>query len=53
MEVINMIHRGELSSKGAKGVLKVLMENGGEAKAIAVENNLMQESDREILNMFI
>ena len=53
VEVINMISRGELSSKGAKGVLKVLMENGGEAKAIAAENNLMQESDREVLKPIV
>ena len=58
-ETVRMISAGELSSRGAKEVLKVLQEKGGpdfakaspgkEARKIAEVNNLMQESDREVL----
>ena len=52
-EVIRMVTRGELSSKGAKGVLKVLAETGGETRKIAEEENLMQENNREILEKIV
>jgi len=48
-ETVRMISAGELSSRGAKEVLKVLEAKGGGARKIAAENNLMQESDREVL----
>jgi aspartyl-tRNA(Asn)/glutamyl-tRNA(Gln) amidotransferase subunit B len=51
-EVIRMIEKGELSSKGAKGILRILGEKGGEARKIAQENNMMQISDKEVLRKF-
>src|SRR3989344_1476386 len=53
VEVVNMIEAGEISSKGAKGVLRVLEERGGRAREIAERENLMQESDPDILNKWI
>ena len=52
-EVINMISSGELSSKGAKAVLKIIGEKSGEARKIAEENNLLQESDRGVLDKIV
>ncbi len=52
-EIIFMIDRGELSSKGAKEVIKIISEKGGEANVIAKENNLEQISDREVLKKII
>ncbi len=53
VETIQMIARGELSSRGAKEVLKVLQSEGGEPRAIVEKHNLMQISDKNILNGFI
>ncbi len=52
-ETVNMIAAGEISSKGAKEILKILQEEGGRPKTIAEENNLLQESDREVLMKFV
>ncbi len=52
-EVIRMTSEGEISSKGAKAVLKELSQNGGEARKIAEEHNLMQVSDENILKGWI
>ncbi len=52
-EVIKMVAKGELSSKGAKEVIKILTERGGEARAITAENNLLQISDREVLKKIV
>jgi aspartyl-tRNA(Asn)/glutamyl-tRNA(Gln) amidotransferase subunit B len=43
--VVAMVSGGELSSKGAKEVLKKIQEGERDARAIAVNNNLMQNSD--------
>ncbi|HEY4528595.1 MAG TPA: Asp-tRNA(Asn)/Glu-tRNA(Gln) amidotransferase subunit GatB [Candidatus Paceibacterota bacterium] len=53
VEVIRMISRGELSSRGAKEVLKVLQESGGESRAIALDKDLMQISDRGELEKLV
>ncbi len=50
---VMMIKAGEISSRGAKEILKVIQEEGGEPKAIAIEKNLMQESDREVLQKIV
>jgi aspartyl-tRNA(Asn)/glutamyl-tRNA(Gln) amidotransferase subunit B len=52
-ELMAMITAGELSSRGAKEVIKVLEEKGGQPVSIARENNLMQESDREVLQKLV
>ena len=51
-ETVRMIGTGEISSKGAKEILKILQAQGGEARAIAEKNNLMQISDRGQLQKF-
>jgi len=48
-EVIRMVMAGELSSRGAKDILKIIQEKGGEPRTIANDRNLIQESDREVL----
>ncbi|MDB5266935.1 MAG: gatB [Parcubacteria group bacterium] len=44
-EVIRMIHGEEISSRGAKDILKYLHENDGDPKKIAEEKGLIQKSD--------
>ena len=53
IEVIRMISANELSSKGAKEVIKVLSESGGNARKISEEKNLLQINDRNILSQFV
>jgi aspartyl-tRNA(Asn)/glutamyl-tRNA(Gln) amidotransferase subunit B len=43
--IVGMIKRGELSSRGAKDVLKMVFENGGEPEALAKEKGLVQKND--------
>ena len=50
VEVVRMISKNELSSRGAKEVLKILTETGGEAKKVAEQNNLIQRNNTEELN---
>lgn len=53
-EVVKMFAASEISSRGAKEVLKALQENnGGNARAIAKEKHLMQESDKNILKKIV
>ncbi|HLP44264.1 MAG TPA: Asp-tRNA(Asn)/Glu-tRNA(Gln) amidotransferase subunit GatB [Candidatus Nanoarchaeia archaeon] len=47
--LINMVGNNEVSSRGAKEILKIMFEKGGEANAIAKENNLLQQSNEETL----
>ena len=51
--VVRMVSGGELSSRGAKEVLKRLEAEGGSAREIAEKNNLMQESDRNVLKKIV
>jgi len=44
-EMVNMILKGELSSRGAKDLLLEMYKNSGSAKKIAEDNNLIQKSD--------
>jgi len=48
-KLINMINAGELSSRGAKDTLKIMLSKDGDPKKIAEENNLIQSSDSEHL----
>jgi aspartyl-tRNA(Asn)/glutamyl-tRNA(Gln) amidotransferase subunit B len=53
MEVMTMIKAGEISSRGAKDILKIIQEEGGEARSIASAKNLMQLSNREELQKIV
>jgi aspartyl-tRNA(Asn)/glutamyl-tRNA(Gln) amidotransferase subunit B len=53
VEMLKMIEAGEISSRGAKDILKAMQENGGEPREIAREKNLMQESDMEVLKKLV
>lgn len=48
-ELVGMLKKNELSSRGAKDILKVLHEKGGEPKNLAEELGLLQKSDPEAL----
>src|SRR3989344_4471120 len=52
-EVVEMISAGEISSRGAKDILKIIQEKGGEPRVIANDKNLIQESDGEVLKQFV
>ena len=49
-EVVTMLSAGEISSRGAKDILKVIESEGGEPRVIAEKNNLMQKSEAGELN---
>lgn len=51
-EVIKMLGSNELSSRGAKDILKIISTEGGQARSIAETNNLLQKSDTEELKRF-
>lgn len=53
IEIVRMIQSGEVSSRGAKDILKIIQAEGGTARKIAEERNLMQESDREVLQKIV
>lgn len=48
-EVVKMITSGELSSRGAKNILKILIDEGGDPKTIAEKHGLFQKSNEEEL----
>lgn len=48
-QLVMMITRGEVSSRGAKDILKIMHDTGGTPKAIAEEHELFQESNEEAL----
>lgn len=47
--LMRMVEANELSSRGAKDVLAIMAESGGNPKAIATEKGLLQVSDPEAL----
>lgn len=47
--LVRLLQAGDLSSRGAKDVLVVLLEEGGDPEAIAKEKGLLQVSDTEAL----
>ncbi len=53
VEVLKMVQADEISSRGAKEILKQLSEKQGEARAIAKEQNLMQISDEQTLKSWL
>jgi aspartyl-tRNA(Asn)/glutamyl-tRNA(Gln) amidotransferase subunit B len=52
-KLISMISSGDLSSRGAKDILKILFEDGGDSEVIAQEKNLIQKSNPEELKNII
>jgi aspartyl-tRNA(Asn)/glutamyl-tRNA(Gln) amidotransferase subunit B len=48
-KLIRLAHTGDLSSRGAKDTLFILVEEGGDPEAIAKEKGLMQVHDASIL----
>lgn len=48
-QIVSMIGRGDLSSRGAKDILKMIFENGGDPENIAKEKGLIQKNDPEEL----
>ena len=49
VDLMKLIKAGELSSRGGKDTLALLYTNGGNAKAIAEDNGLIQKSDTDAL----
>ncbi|OHA89487.1 MAG: glutaminyl-tRNA synthase (glutamine-hydrolyzing) subunit B [Candidatus Zambryskibacteria bacterium RIFCSPHIGHO2_02_FULL_43_14] len=52
-EVIRMIDEGKISSRGAKDILKIIQEEDADPRTIAEEKDLIQISDREILERIV
>lgn len=52
-EVISMVSTGQISSRGAKDVLKILEVDGEDPRKIAENQNLIQESDRKVLKKLV
>ncbi len=52
-ELIRMVGSGEVSSRGAKNIIKIIEEKGGKPRMIAEENNLIQKSDKEELKKIV
>lgn len=52
-EVISMVSSGDISSRGAKDILKIVQDEGSSPRQIAEEKNLIQESDREALRKIV
>lgn len=52
-EVIKMIKSGKISSRGAKEIIKILYEKGGQPEEIAEKEGFIQKSDPEELKRVI
>ncbi len=52
-QMIMMIKQGDISSRGAKDILKIMFDNGGEPKTIAQERGLIQKNDTDELKKII
>lgn len=52
-EIIRMVSKGDVSSRGAKDIIKIIEEKGGNPKTIAEQNNLIQKSDPEELKKIV
>lgn len=51
--LMRMVYTNELSSRGAKDILMVMAESGGDPQIIAKEKNLLQVSDPEALRAHV
>jgi len=52
-ELVLMIKAGDLSSRGAKDTLAIMYAEGGEPRAIAEKNGLIQKNDIEALKKIV
>lgn len=52
-EIIRMIGRGELSSRGAKDLLAIIATEGGDPKAVAQDRGMLQSNDTESLKPIV
>ena len=52
-EMIIMIKKGDISSRGGKDILRVMFEVGGDPEQIAKEKDLIQKNDTEELRKII
>ncbi len=52
-ELMTLVSSGELSSRGAKDILKIIFENGGSPKQIADEKGLIQKNNEDELKEII
>lgn len=52
-ELIGMVRMGDISSRGAKDLLKLLYESGGMPKVLAEQHGLLQKSNEEELKKVI
>lgn len=48
-QLVRMVAKDELSSRGAKDILKIMFLEGGYPEVIARDNNLLQQSNKEEL----
>lgn len=53
VQLVKMYEAGEISSRGAKDILSILVLEGGESRDVATAKNLFQKSDEGELNMII
>ena len=51
--IIRMTQKGDISSRGAKELLKKMFPNGGDPEEIAEKEGLLQKSDEDELNTII
>jgi aspartyl-tRNA(Asn)/glutamyl-tRNA(Gln) amidotransferase subunit B len=51
--LVTMAAQGEVSSRGAKDILKVMAEEGGDPRAIATGRDLFQKSDADALGAIV
>ena len=51
-DIIRMVSVGEVSSRGAKDILKIIQTEGGSPKTIAEEKKFIQISDKKILKQY-
>ena len=51
--LITMIEGGDLNSRGAKDILKIMLQEGGDPQTIAEENGFKQENDTEALKKVV
>ena len=52
-EIVEMISKGDLSSRGAKDLLKVLYEQGGNPKEVAEKEGFIQKNDVDELQKIV
>lgn len=51
--IVGMLKANELSSRGAKDILRIVYESGGDPKEIAKTHGLLQKSDPEALRIIV